>query len=151
MSALMLEKFKRNLLERYWDILGWIFTVKLTKPWTPDIYMKCYCVARNKPLRREITRPQKAAVISLWFSALVACPELYCYWPVPRAIMSNNGSCQYTINTPEIFSGVHGFLSLTVMVRNTLKMHNLDVRFWNAISPHSSFNLFKNVCERSWR
>ena len=24
-------------------------------------------------------------------------------------------------------------------------------RFSHAISPHSSFNLFKNVCERSWR
>ena len=24
-------------------------------------------------------------------------------------------------------------------------------RFWHAFSPHSSFNLFKNVCERSWR
>ena len=23
-------------------------------------------------------------------------------------------------------------------------------RFWQAISPHSSFNLFKSVCERSW-
>ena len=24
-------------------------------------------------------------------------------------------------------------------------------RFLHAISPHSSFNLFKNVCERPWR
>ena len=24
-------------------------------------------------------------------------------------------------------------------------------RFSNAISPHSGFSLFKNVCERSWR
>ena len=24
-------------------------------------------------------------------------------------------------------------------------------RFWHAISPHNGFNLFKNVCERSWR
>ena len=29
--------------------------------------MECYCVARNKPIRHEITKPQTAAVISLWF------------------------------------------------------------------------------------
>ena len=29
--------------------------------------MEYYCVARNKPIRREITKPQTAAVISLWF------------------------------------------------------------------------------------
>ena len=28
-----------------------IITVKLTKPWTPEIFMECYRVARNKPIR----------------------------------------------------------------------------------------------------
>ena len=77
------------------------FTVKLTKPWTPEIFMECYCVARNKPIRREITKPQTATVISLWFWGLLACPELYCDWPVHN---------QHSWN----FSGVHSFLSLTV-------------------------------------
>ena len=63
--------------------------------------MECYCVARNKPIRREITKPQTATVISLWFWGLLACPELYCDWPVHN---------QHSWN----FSGVHSFLSLTV-------------------------------------
>ena len=29
--------------------------------------MECYCVARNKPIRREITKPQTATVVNLWF------------------------------------------------------------------------------------
>ena len=80
------------------------FTVKLTKPWTPEIFMECYCVARNKPIRREITKPQTATVISLWFWGLLAYPELYCDWPVHN---------QHSWN----FSGVHSFLSLTVNVK----------------------------------
>ena len=79
-------------------------TVKLTKPWTPEIFMECYCVARNKPIRREITKPQTATVISLWFWGFLAYPELYCNWPVHN---------QHSWN----FSGVHGFLSLTVSKR----------------------------------
>ena len=67
--------------------------VKLTKPHEHQKYrfMECYCVARNKPIRREISKPQTAAAISLWFRGLLAYPELYCDWPV------------YTINIPEIF------------------------------------------------
>ena len=34
---------------------------------TPEIFMACYCVARNYPIRREITKPQTPMVISLWF------------------------------------------------------------------------------------
>ena len=44
--------------------------------------MECYCVVRNMPIRREITKPQTAMVISLWFCGLLACPELYCNWLV---------------------------------------------------------------------
>ena len=63
--------------------------------------MEYYCVARNKPIRREITKPQTATVISLWFWGLLAYPELYCDWLVHN---------QHSWN----FLGVHGFLSLTV-------------------------------------
>ena len=76
-------------------------TVKLTKPWTPEIFMECYYLARNKPIRCEITKPQTATVISLWFWALLTYPQLYCDWLVHN---------QHSRN----FSGVHGFLSLTV-------------------------------------
>ena len=77
-------------------------TVKLTKPWTPEIFVECYCVARNKPIRREKTKPQTTTVINLCFWGLLAYPELYCDWPVHN---------QHSWN----FSGVHGFLSLTVI------------------------------------
>ena len=40
-------------------------TLKLTKLWTPEIFMERYYVARNEPVRREITKPQTATVISL--------------------------------------------------------------------------------------
>ena len=64
--------------------------------------MECYCAARNKPVRREITKPQTETVNSLWFWGLLKCPELYCDWSVHN---------QHSWN----FSGVHGFpLSLTV-------------------------------------
>ena len=62
---------------------------------------ECYCVARNRPIRCEITKPQTATVINLWFWGFLAYPELYCNWPVHN---------QHSRN----FSGVHGFLSLTV-------------------------------------
>ena len=77
-------------------------TVKLTKPWTPEIFMECYCVVRNKPIKCEITKPQTATVISLWFWGLLACPEFFCDGPVHN---------QHSHN----FSGVHSFLSLTVV------------------------------------
>ena len=52
--------FKFILLMRVFQILIYNvknvnITVKLTQPWTPEIFMECYCVARNKPIRREIT------------------------------------------------------------------------------------------------
>ena len=57
-------------------------TVKLTKRWTPEIFMECYCVARNQPITREITKPRTETKISLWIWVLLAYPELYCDWPV---------------------------------------------------------------------
>ena len=38
--------------------------MKVTKPSTPEIFMECYCVARNKPIKREKTKPETATVIS---------------------------------------------------------------------------------------
>ena len=73
-------------------------TVKLTKPWTPEIFVEFYCVARNKPIRREITKPQTGTVICLWFWGLLAYPELCYDWPVPREVapLSSLASTQST-------------------------------------------------------
>ena len=70
--------------------------------------MECYCVAKNKPVRHEITKLQTATVritvaVSLcrYFWGLLVYLERYCDWPV-----HNQHSWK--------FSGVHGFLRLTV-------------------------------------
>ena len=57
-------------------------TLLWNSPWTPEIFIECYCVARNKRISWEITKPQTATVISLWFWCLLAYPELHCDWPV---------------------------------------------------------------------
>ena len=49
----------------------WWLTVKLTKPWTPEICMECYCVVKRKPIRGEKPKLQMAAVVSLWFCGLL--------------------------------------------------------------------------------
>ena len=46
------------------------FTVKLTKPWTPEIFMECFCVAEREPVRREKPKPQTTRIVSLWFCGL---------------------------------------------------------------------------------
>ena len=53
-------------------------TVRLAKPWTPEIFTESYCVARKKQIRREKTKPQTATVLSLWFWFLLACPGPDC-------------------------------------------------------------------------
>ena len=40
------------------------------KWWTQEIFMECYCVARNKPIRSKRTKPQTATVISLRFACV---------------------------------------------------------------------------------
>ena len=72
----MCDKEKKIIIIYNWDLL----TVKLTKPWTPEISMECYYVVINKPIRCKITKPQRATVIlQLWFWDLLAYPELlYC-------------------------------------------------------------------------
>ena len=52
--------------------------------------MECYCVARNKTIRGEITKPQTATV-------LVCCFEV-CLRILKFIVIG-----QYTINIPEIF------------------------------------------------
>ena len=52
------------------------FTVKLTKPWSPEIFMECFCVARNKPIRHEIhdvTKLQTATVINYLICGFEVC------------------------------------------------------------------------------
>ena len=73
--------------------------------------MACYCVARNKPIRRAKTKLQTTTVIDLWFWGLLAYPELY--WDCP-------GHHQHFWN----FSGVHDFVSLTITgcLRNSIFM-----------------------------
>ena len=100
-------------------------TVKLTKPWTPEIFMEFYCFARNKPTRREITKLQTATVISLWFWGLLVYPKLYCDWPVYN---------QHSWN----FSGFHGFLSLTVIIR-LRKVKNIKKTIWRTGDEASIF------------
>ena len=48
----------------------WGTTRSLTKPWTPEIFMEFYCFARNKPIRREIAKPQTATAIISRFVVL---------------------------------------------------------------------------------
>ena len=55
-------------------------TMKLTKPWTQEIFMECYCVTRRKPMRHDKTANSKDNIISFWFCGLLACPELNCDW-----------------------------------------------------------------------
>ena len=52
-----------------WQLTYWMstVTVKPRKPWTPEIFLECYCAARKKPVRREKTKPQARPLISLWF------------------------------------------------------------------------------------
>ena len=52
----------------------------------PEIFMECYCVARNKPIRCEITKPQAV-----------------CGFEVCLHILNFIVIGQYTINIPEIF------------------------------------------------
>ena len=48
----MYDKENKIIIIYNWDLL----TVKLTKPWTPEIFMECYYVAINKPISRGTQR-----------------------------------------------------------------------------------------------
>ena len=60
----------------YWIVL----TVKPGKPWTPEIFLECYCLAREKSIRHEKTKPEARTLISSWFCGYFACPDLCCDW-----------------------------------------------------------------------
>ena len=86
---------------------------------TRNVYGVLLCY-EEKPIRRAKTKPQTATVISLWFSGLLSCPELYC-----DRSLHNQHSWK--------FSGVHSFLSLTV-IDNCFRKYfdnlcNYDVSF----------------------
>ena len=127
---------------QYWNLhvpnLIPSITVKLTKPWTTEIFMECYCVARNNPIRHEITKPQTAKVISLWFWGLLVYPELYCDWPVHN---------QHSWN----FSGVHGFLSFTVntwrdgCLKSSMANWGRPINQRKKSGTHENFDLVSNV------
>ena len=38
-------------------------TVKPGKPWTPEIFLESYCLAREKPIRHEKTKPQARTLV----------------------------------------------------------------------------------------
>ena len=56
----------------------WMFTVKPGKLWTSEIFLECYCLAREKPIRHKKTKLQARTLISLWFCAQFTCPDLCC-------------------------------------------------------------------------
>ena len=64
---------------------------------TPEIFWKCYCLAREKPIRCEKTKLHARMLISLWFQGQFTCPDLCC--------VGHN-----TINIPEIFQVFTVFL-----------------------------------------
>ena len=84
-----------------------LVSVKPGKPWTPESFLECYCVARKKPIRREKTKLQARTLISLWFCGLLACPNLCCDWS-----QHNEHSCN--------ISSVHGFPGRTVISKNDI-------------------------------
>ena len=43
----------------HFSIIGKTFPIS-----TPEIFMECYCVARNYPIRRKITKPQTPMAVN---------------------------------------------------------------------------------------
>ena len=48
----------------------WYLSVKLTQPWTPEIFLECYCVARRKPVRHKKGKAQAAAEVCCFGACL---------------------------------------------------------------------------------
>ena len=70
-SFISIQSCMNQILERN-------ITVKPGKLWTGEIFLECYCLAREKPIRREKTKQQARTLVSLWFCGQFACPELCC-------------------------------------------------------------------------
>ena len=80
--------------------------------------------------------------------------------PIILGAIFLTGNCSYKIVHVICYIVIEIFWDEVFIVRNTVKKRKLLMfgrylkktkRFWHAISLHSSFNLFKNVCEISWR
>ena len=53
------------------NLSKWTLPVKPGKPWTPEIFLECYCAARKKPIRCEKTKLQaRTLVFGLWFALM---------------------------------------------------------------------------------
>ena len=70
-SFISIQSCMNQILERN-------ITVKPGKLWTREIFLECYCLAREKPIRREKTKPQARTLVSLWFRGQFTCPDLCC-------------------------------------------------------------------------
>ena len=116
-------------------------TIKLAKPWTPEIFIECYCVANKKPIRREKTNPQTATVFSLWFwfFARLSWSRLFksC---IAKTLLCWSQSTFIHWN----FSGVHAsFLSLTLIGMTLWSPYSFSINGvrlwfkapWNAVVP----------------
>ena len=55
-SFISIQSCMNQILERN-------ITVKPGKPWTPEIFLECYCTAIEKPLRREKTNAQARTLV----------------------------------------------------------------------------------------
>ena len=80
--------------------------------------------------------------------------------PIVLAAIFLTGNCSYKIVHVICKSVIEIFWDEVFIVRNTVKKRKILMfgrylkktkHFWHVISHHTSFNLFKNVCERSWR
>ena len=88
------------LFPTMWILVPGKITVKPRKPWTPEIFLECYCVARKKSIMREKTKRQARTLITV--CGFVASSRVLIF-----AVIGHNA-----INTPEIISSVHDFPSL---------------------------------------
>ena len=92
--------------------------VKLGKPWTPEIFLECFCVARKKPIRHEKTELQARTLISLWFCGYSSHVLIF-------AVIGHN-----TIKIPEIeFSSFCSFHTVTGKQSLSLSFQD-SRRFW---------------------
>ena len=66
-------------------------TVKPLKPWTPEIFLECYCFASKNLIRREKTQRQARTLITV--CGFVASSRVLIF-----AVIGHN-----TINIPKIF------------------------------------------------
>ena len=70
-------KPRTDMISIWWQLL-WN-SRKCDTSWR-EIFLECYCVAREEPTRRQETKPQAATVSSLRLGGLLACPDLPCDW-----------------------------------------------------------------------